>query len=259
MKDDPTPQVKETIRKEEEKLTALTKPIFDATAEYSKLVFDEFKRIQELNIRLPQFEVPTIKIELPDLSSFAATQNYLSVVSGITTMNEQVARLLSGFSTSYYTVDSLKAIPKVELKEQSKNTLISRLEECPQGKPSWKQYQDLCKEILEFLFVPPLNSPFEQSRTETDLQVRDFILDIPYSAGGFWADVRTTFFASAVIVDSKNYSEPLPANGVVINSKYFGKSRCGLFGVILSRMGLSESAKKEQARLSSSHWPSTSS
>jgi len=51
---------------------------------------------------------------------------------------------------------------------------IERLNECPKGKEGWSEFQGLCKEILEYLFVPPLIGPFEQSYTETGLHIRDF-------------------------------------------------------------------------------------
>jgi hypothetical protein len=53
----------------------------------------------------------------------------------------------------------------------------------------------------------------------------------------------------AVIVECKNYGKELPANQVVITSKYFGPKRLGNFGIILTRKGLSSSAKAEQKRL----------
>jgi hypothetical protein len=52
-----------------------------------------------------------------------------------------------------------------------------------------------------------------------------------------------------VIVECKNYAEPLQANQVTITSKYLGAKRMGLFGIIVCRKGFAESARKEQERL----------
>lgn len=56
------------------------------------------------------------------------------------------------------------------------NTFIQRLDGCPQGSAGWSQFENLCTEILEFLFVPPLNPPTRQARTYSGVNRRDAIL-----------------------------------------------------------------------------------
>ena len=43
--------------------------------------------------------------------------------------------------------------------------LKKKLDECPAGIEGWKQFEDICTEILEYLFCPPLKKPKEQVRT----------------------------------------------------------------------------------------------
>jgi hypothetical protein len=53
------------------------------------------------------------------------------------------------------------------------SNMISKLIECPEGREGWKEYENICIEILNYLFVPPLKEPTIQSRTESGLDVRD--------------------------------------------------------------------------------------
>lgn len=83
------------------------------------------------------------------------------------------------------------------------NDLTSKLKECRVGPNDWKKFQDLCGEILTFLFVPPLQKPSSQSRTLDRTQIRDYIYPNS-STYGFWFYVRGSFGANVIIVDPKN-------------------------------------------------------
>ena len=53
----------------------------------------------------------------------------------------------------------------------------------------------------------------------------------------------------ALIVECKNYATPLPQNQVTITAKYLSDKGLGLFGIIICRKGLSESARRTQEKL----------
>lgn len=181
-----------------------------------------------------KFGVESYKILQPYLES---TRNFSRIVSMSTPMYFPPEELIV-----------LKEPIKVP-KRSAEMKLIERLKACPRGKDGWTEFQDICKEILMHLFVPPLVEPLEQSRTETGLQIRDLILDIPYSVRNFWGYIRDKFDASALVVECKNYSSPIEGNQIVISSKYLGKNRLGRFGVVFSRLDPAESAIKEVKRL----------
>ncbi len=50
------------------------------------------------------------------------------------------------------------------------NTLRQRLEECPAGRDGWQEFENICIDILHFLFVPPLQPPKIQTRTIDNTQ-----------------------------------------------------------------------------------------
>lgn len=53
--------------------------------------------------------------------------------------------------------------------------LKKALDDCPAGKAAWKQFEDICTEILEYLFCPPLEKPMEQARTYSGVNRRDMV------------------------------------------------------------------------------------
>lgn len=55
------------------------------------------------------------------------------------------------------------------------NDLILRLDNCPLGSPGWSEFEEVCTEILSFLFVPPLQVPQRQAKTLSGINRRDAI------------------------------------------------------------------------------------
>jgi energy-converting hydrogenase A subunit M len=127
--------------------------------------------------------------------------------------------------------------------------LIEKLSSCAPGSEKWNEYEKICKKILVFLFVPPLKEPLERKRTETGLHVRDLIFHIPYEVDGLWQYVQNKLSAVAVIVDCKNYSEPITGTEVITFGKYLGDKKLGRFGIIVSRLPPAQSAMNEIKRV----------
>ncbi|MBE7653456.1 hypothetical protein [Tenacibaculum finnmarkense] len=55
------------------------------------------------------------------------------------------------------------------------NDFIQRLDACPLGSPGWVQFENLCTEVLTYLFVPPLIRPQRQANTYSGVNRRDAI------------------------------------------------------------------------------------
>jgi len=133
-----------------------------------------------------------------------------------------------------------------EPKEAAENPLISRLKGIPSGETNWRDYQDVCQEVMSYCLVPPLLKPCVEVTDEVGIHRRDIVYPIPGGIGNFWGFIQRAYSATGVVVDAKNYANELPANQVVIVSKYFGVKKLGNFGIVISRKGPSASAKKEQ-------------
>lgn len=88
---------------------------------------------------------------------------------------------------------------------------IQRLDSCPLGAAGWSQFEDLCTEILEFLFVPPLRPAQRQARTYSGINRRDAVLpnrniaanDQLNSAN--WYHLFQELDARMVLFEFKNY------------------------------------------------------
>lgn len=62
---------------------------------------------------------------------------------------------------------------------------------------------------------------------------------------GLWNYILNKF-GLALIIECKNYNEPLSENDVVISSKYLGTERITSLGILLTRKGLTKSGEASQ-------------
>jgi len=114
--------------------------------------------------------------------------------------------------------------------------LIKRLDNCPEGKDGWKLYEDICIEILNYLFVPPLGEPKIQSRRESGIDIRDAIYPNRNSNEN-WKFIRDDYDAKYIVFEFKNYSE----NGSEIDKQVllqiddYLKKTIGRFGIVCSK------------------------
>ena len=70
----------------------------------------------------------------------------------------------------------------------------------------WPAYEKYCEDLLNFLFVPPLNPAIPQSRDGRGVNRRDYILPNYALDGGFWQFMRTHYEAHLVVAEVKNLS-----------------------------------------------------
>jgi len=213
----------------------------EAIAEASRRYQQETKTVAEWWSNLSKVGRAAL---LPIIESYSGLQPYLESLRNAT-------KLVATSTPMYFPSKDLLVLeaPIKVPKKSVARKFTERLNACPKGKAGWLEFQDLCKEILVHLFVPPLVRPFEKSRTVSGLHIRDLIFDIPYSAGRFWGYIRDKFDSLALVVECKNYSSRIKGNQIVISSKYLGKNRLGRFSIVFSRLGPAESATKEMKRL----------
>lgn len=107
------------------------------------------------------------------------------------------------FTTGLISKDDTVTIFDAELTKINK--MISNLKDCPEGKEGWKDYEDICIDILNYLFVPPLIEPKTQSRTESGLDIRDALYPNRCDNTN-WQIIRSDYDAKYILVEFKNYS-----------------------------------------------------
>jgi hypothetical protein len=129
--------------------------------------------------------------------------------------------------------------------------LIRRLRKCPPGDKHWSEYETIGIDIFRFLFEDTFQSYIAKEQAETDLKNhrRDLVVSNYFKdATSFWAAIKQSYHANAIIVDFKNYSGKLNSNNYFVVSKYTTK-KVGNFALVFSRNGLDNSALLEQKSL----------
>jgi len=253
LEQDTSEEVRTAVKTAHKRMEEIMKPFVESIQVVAKAQQDTLRRFVE-SIRLPQQDLlgglreQLVAMQLNAKSVFEPLHKWVQI-------NEEIIRMMQPVLPSYYPLRDLKVIerpPSIPARTYVAE-LSRKLQDCPAGQEFWKDYQHVCKEILTHTLVPPLLEPEEGSSTEDGRQQRDLIFHIPHDVGGFWEWIRFRHKSVAIIVECKNYSEPLEANQVTITSKYFGEKRLGLFGIIACRKGLTDSARNEQKRLWTDH------
>jgi hypothetical protein len=100
----------------------------------------------------------------------------------------------------------------------------------------WSKYQKHIEKILDYLFGSVLSSPITENADHFKINRRDFILR-NYAETGFWAHVRTRYFADYIIIEAKNYTKKVTKKEILQISNYLKIHGTGLFGILVSRNG----------------------
>ncbi|MDF5738679.1 MULTISPECIES: hypothetical protein [unclassified Nostoc] len=83
---------------------------------------------------------------------------------------------------------------------------INRLDNCPAGQKGWREFEKLCVEIIEFLFVPPLVRPIIQPRTYSGTNRRDAVFpNRNFDEKHGWGLLLRELEAIMVLFEFKNY------------------------------------------------------
>jgi hypothetical protein len=129
--------------------------------------------------------------------------------------------------------------------------LQQRLNNCNPGASGWRDYENICTDIFQFLFKDDFRHLIYQTQSYTHDGIfrRDMVINNNYTdPTGIWARAKTDFNANVIIVDFKNYEKPLEQNDFYLPSKYLNNTS-GKFGIVICRRGLSASAKTLQRRM----------
>lgn len=224
----------------------------------SKWVFD-IKRRRIINIA----DIDTIVGKKESIRGFMPHSNFVLVISGNLTAAAReralrtgievwdvpkIASLLTPQIAEKYFGEPITIFDNDNLQETKADSFIKSLSLVEPGDSDWSRYQQLCAEILEYLFCPPLE-PLHYEFSDSDSRNRrDMIFENP-AIEGFWSYIRSTYSAHYVVADAKNYTESLKKQPVLDLAHYLKPYGCGMFGLLLSRKGAggaAEHALREQ-------------
>jgi len=148
----------------------------------------------------------------------------------------------------YDSVSKLLEQPKTELKNtiplSTKGTdLCQELRAITPGKSSWSDYEQKCREILEYLFKDHLTGWKKQQRTDDELNRFDFICRIRPSTE-FWNFILHHLDSRYILFEFKNYAEPIKQGQVLTTEKYLLEKGLRKVAIMITRKGAHKSATK---------------
>lgn len=139
---------------------------------------------------------------------------------------------------------SLGENPKIDERAEE---LIAKVKALECGKGSWKDYENLCIDILNYLFIPPFKVPKIQSRSEDGLDRRDAIYPIG-NGNSFWDEIKKDTHSRFAVSEFKNYCESPSQKEVESIQQYLFMKAKRMFGILCCRLSPSDSALKARRR-----------
>lgn len=127
--------------------------------------------------------------------------------------------------------------------------LLSKLKNCPKGIKGWREFENICIDIIDFVFRDSFRN-FKiktQSRTYNNLDIRDAI--VQNTGKDFWKELRSDYDAKNMVFEFKNLTNEFGKEELIQTSDYLDKESLGKVGIIFSRKGLSKAGVKKQRSL----------
>ncbi|WP_326572420.1 hypothetical protein OG539_28055 [Actinacidiphila glaucinigra] len=203
---------------------------------------NQLQHYGELTRTMAEYRDRTQRLAVAAPGILATTSAELFTKSGVEIWDgkwlaqRSVAAGLRDEASKFLDPEYFDAAPESEALE-----LTAKLTNMPAGRGSWSAYQRLCRDIAEYLFCPPLESPAWESLDDAEMNRRDFILP-NYAETGFWKFIRDKYFADYVVTDAKNFTHGIEKREVLQVANYLSKHGTGLFALIVTRVDPQESA-----------------
>lgn len=146
--------------------------------------------------------------------------------------------------------DNIDVLRNVHIDDYG-HLLEQRITTCKTGRYFWHDYELIGQEIFGYLFKDDFNNYMAkaQSSTDDDAQRRDMVINNNYrDQSSFWGRMNQQYQCKLIIVDFKNYSEPIDSDCLYSTTKYMSEN-VGKFVLVFSRLGVDKSGHKGQVRL----------
>lgn len=138
---------------------------------------------------------------------------------------------------------TLENFKKEELESFKKEELIRKLDELKTGRENFKEYENLCEDIITYLFESATTNKKTQANTDNNLYRYDLVARINPTTE-FWKFIISEIQSRYVIFEFKNYSEKINQGQILTTEKYLFSQALRKVAIIFSRKGGDESADK---------------
>lgn len=152
----------------------------------------------------------------------------------------RMARRVDVFTPEFLAVPEEDETP---FEREPADELLRRLAAIPVGKDGWSAFEQFTEDLLNLLFVPPLNTVIPQSSNESGVNRRDLVLPNYAAAETFWGFLRMHYRGDFIVADAKNYTNPVGKQEVLQLANYLSHHGTGLVGVLLTRKGLAQDGR----------------
>ena len=117
----------------------------------------------------------------------------------------------------------------------------------PPGRDHWREYEDICIDILNHVFQGMLGPPSIQSTSDDDLDRRDAIYPI-LTGNSSWDAIRSDCRTRMVVAEFKNYTAPPGQKEIESIQQYLYVKGMRTFGLLCARELPSDQAAKARRR-----------
>lgn len=122
-------------------------------------------------------------------------------------------------------------------------SLIEEMQSCLAGNATARQYEVICKKMLENIFSDDLALWREQQRSNNDLYRFDLLCRIKDgNQKTFWSILERYFNSKYIIFEFKNYTRKITQKEIYTTEKYLYSKALRSVGIIISANGYDENA-----------------
>jgi hypothetical protein len=122
-------------------------------------------------------------------------------------------------------------------------TLLKRLLSCPSGAAGWHDFENVCIDILTYLFVPPLSAPKIQPRSYSGIDRRDAVYpNRNFINDNNWARLYQELDARMILFEFKNYDAQEIGKDEVNQTRNYLTSPMGRLAILCCNKSPNEAA-----------------
>lgn len=132
----------------------------------------------------------------------------------------------------------------VEIENESEDgSLKEKLQQIKSGTKQWRQYEDICIEILKYTLGDYLTLWYEQKNTANGMYRFDLCCKIKDGANqDFFNTIQQYFNTKYIVFEFKNCSEKITQKEIYTTEKYLYEKALRRVAIIISRKGADENA-----------------